>query len=340
MSLSRRWRLAVVAAVMALVVVGAELGARLLSPYLDEPLVWADETTQLKVAQMDERGCADLVIVGNSMARDDVQPALLEDALGVEAYNASLDAAGPSLLSRWVHEEVSPRLDPSTVVLALSSADLNDNSEAARAAQAGYDASVMGRDDAIGRLGAFATEHSDLVRYRVELRRPDAVWDALGRALRGDDPDQRDGTDPSLIGPDGEGLSRRALTYDGSSVSATFAQSQLLGDFVVGGAQLQSARALVDDLQDDGVEVVLVILPVTDDYQALHPEPETDMATFLRVVDDLADETGATVVDLHDAPYGDELFADTHHLNGAGSERLTRELADRLGDDLDRRCAT
>src|SRR5690606_40579241 len=97
-----------------------------------------------RATQTDARPCAELGVVGNSMARDDVVPSVLEDELGVEAYNAALDAAGPELLARWVDQQVQPRLDPSTVVLALSSADLNDNSEAGRAALDAYDASVMG----------------------------------------------------------------------------------------------------------------------------------------------------------------------------------------------------
>lgn len=317
---------------MALVVVGAELAARALSPYLPEPLVWPDETTQAKVAQMDDRRCADVVVVGSSTARDALVPSVLEDELGVRAYNASLDAATPELLGRWFDDEVAPRLDPTTVVVALTSADLNDNSAAGRSAVESYDASVMGRDDVVGRIGRFFTEHSALVRHRSQLRRPEELWKALGRARRGERTPDLDGA--GLIGADGEGRSRRNLTYDGSSVAASFAAEQLLDDYAVGGPQLESLRALVGRLRADGTAVVIVLLPVTDDFVDLHPHDD-DVARFVEAVHDL----GVPVVDRHAAGYDDALFADTHHLNAAGSDRLSREVAAAL-DDPRPRCAS
>lgn len=334
---SRGRRLLVVAVVMILVVVGAEVGARLLTPYLAEPLVWADPSTQTKIAQMDDRDCTDLVVLGNSMARDDIHPDRLGQALDAEVYNAALDAAGPDLLARWADEEVTPRLAPDTVVVALSSADLNDNSSAGGAAVDAYAASVMGRDDLVGRLGAWATEHSDLVRYRTELRRPSEVWAAIGRAVRGDEVDQGPDESP-VLGPNGEGLTRRDLVFDGDSVSATFARTQLLNDFSTGGRQLESARALVTDLQGDGADVVVVVLPVTDEYRSLHPDPDADLTRFRAAIDDLVTDTDARLVDFGDLAYPDELFADTHHLNGAGGERLTDELAGELEGRVESRC--
>jgi lysophospholipase L1-like esterase len=330
---SRRWRLALLGAVAVVVVAGAELGARALAPYLDEPLVWGDRATQVKAAQIDARGCADVVVVGNSMARDGIQPTVLGDELGVEAYNAALDAAGPTLVDRWLSDEVVPGLDPTTVVLAVSSIDLNGGSAAAAAAAESYDSSIMGRDDLVGRLGAWATEHSDLVRYRTELRQPTVVWDALGRARR-DEPAEHTSVAgiPGIIGPDGEGLSRRTLTFTGESVSAAFARDQLLNDFSIGSAQVQSTRELLTDLDDDGIDVVVVILPVTDEYVELHPHGADDVEAFLGAIDDVATDTGVRVVDLHDASYDHDLFADTHHLTAAGGERLSPELADALGD--------
>jgi hypothetical protein len=341
MQLTRRWRLALVGVVMVLVVLGAEAGARALSPYLDEPLVWGDRATQVKVAQIEARGCADVVIAGNSMARDGIQPAIVDADLGVATYNAALDAAGPALIDRWLSDEVVPELDPTTVVLAVSSIDLNGAGAAAAAAAESYDDSIMGRDDLVGELGAWATEHSDLVRYRTELRQPTVVWAALGRAVR-DEPVPHISTDgiAGIIGADGEGLSRRDLEFTGTSVSAAFARDQLLNDFAIGSSQVQSMRALLTELDDDDTDVVVVILPVTDEYVELHPGGADDFEAFLATVDEVAADTGTDVVDLHDAGYADELFADTHHLNGAGSERLSRELADALSGTVDTRCAS
>ena len=101
------------AAVAVLLV--AEGLARVLAPAMAEPEEWPDAATAVKVAQMDALDCADLVFVGNSMARDAFDPSQWSD---VGAYNAALDAATPEQLARWVPNEVVPRLDPSTVVWA------------------------------------------------------------------------------------------------------------------------------------------------------------------------------------------------------------------------------
>lgn len=331
--------------VAILVLAAGELGARALAPYLPEPLLWHDEATQVKAAQMDERaeadGCVPVVFVGNSMTRDALVPDAFTaaDPAGRRAYNAALDAATPALLERWVTEEVVPRLRPHTVVIGLSSFDLNDNADIAAAAVAAYDRAPLSRSDLWGRLQAPFLRWSDLIRYRTELRDPDVLGDAVARAWRRDTvPRPGPAGIPGILGADGQGLSRRDLRYTGSPTAQQFVREQLLNEYSTDGTQRQALERLVRDLQAGGVQVVLVVLPVTDDYVATHPHGETDMADFVEAVDRVAAGTGAHLVDARSLVTDTGSFADTHHLNARGAEALSASLPDLLPPAPDHGC--
>lgn len=330
---------AVIAAMVLLVLAAAEMSARALAPYLAEPLVWSDRSTQVKVAQMDRlarrAGCVDVAFVGNSMTRDAIDPRAYTaaDPQHRTAYNAALDAATPALLRRWTLEEVEPRLGPATVVLGLSSFDLNDNARIAASALESYSTATLSRDDVFGRLQAPFVEHSALFRYRTELRDPSQLWAGLQDARAGDRQERlsADGID-GIIGPDGEGLSRRELSYTGAVSIQRFAQTELLNDFHLGGAQVAAAEGLIEELQGRDVEVVLLLLPVTADYIELHPEGGADFQRYLVTARRLAERTGATLVEAQGWATGDEQFADTHHLNGDGALAFSAELPGLLAD--------
>lgn len=330
---------AVVAAMIVLVLVLAEVGARAFNPYLPEALVWSSDSTQVKVAQMDRlarrEGCVDIAFVGNSMTRDAVDPRTYTDAdpQHRSAYNAALDAATPALLRRWTLDEVEPRIHPATVVLGLSSFDLNDNARIAESALDSYRTATLSRDDFFGRLQAPFVEHSALFRYRAELRNPAELWAGIQRARDGERTERlsADGID-GVLGPDGEGLSRRPLSYTGSLGLQRFAQTELLNDFRMGGIQIAEATALIDGLADRDVEVVLLVLPVTEDYITVHPDEGADFQRFLVTARRLAEDTGATLVEAQGWADSDEQFADTHHLNGEGALAFSADLPGLIAD--------
>lgn len=329
MRATRRLLTFVGAGVVVLVV--AEGVTRVLSPALPAPEEWGDEATAVKVAQMDALGCADVVFAGNSVARDDFDPDAFASDGGRSAYNAALDAASPAQLERWLPDEVVPRLDPSVVVWAITSPDLNDASPAGQAALRSYDESVGGREDLVGRLQRPLIEHVALARYRETLASPPALWRGIGDRLAGDDADRPSPAGiPDVLGPLGQGLSRRPLEYvPDDPVVTTFARDQLLADFHVGGEQLAAAHDLIADLDARGVDVVLVLPPVTDEFVGLHPQGEESFADYRAAVASLSSDTGAPVIDL--TSYGDDSwFADTHHLNARGSDAITRILTTEL----------
>lgn len=341
----RRRRILLVAAAAIVVVLLAEAGARGLAPYLTEPQRYGDDATAVKVAQMEARGdaCTDVVLAGNSMGRDAFDPSAFQaaDPGRRRAYNASLDAASPELLERWVTNEAVTRLRPTTVVLTLASLDVNRSGPATRAALDAYEGAEQTRPDLIGRLGVAAGSISDLVAYRTALRDPAELEEAVER-LRAGEPALRpsvEGID-RVLGADGQGLSRRALQYRGEPGAKLFTREQLLKGWSLDEGQVDAAKVLIGDLRAEGIDVVLVVLPVTDDYIAQHPNGVADFDAFLGAADGIARDTGVPLIDLHDAAPV-ERFADTHHLNGDGTAWFSAELAarlDELGVDSPSRC--
>ena len=104
--------------------------------------------------------------------------------------------------------------------------------------------------------------------------------------------------------------------------------------FRMGGEQTDAAEELLRELAERDIDTAVVVLPVTQDYVDAHPGGAADFDAFLDLAEQIAEDTGARFVDLHDLIGEDELFADTHHLNGRGATELSRALPDLLGPDF------
>lgn len=334
-------RLLVSAAACLGVVLAAELTTRVIEPALPEAPRWPDRATQVKALQMAELGCADVVFAGDSMARDDLDPWTFSsaDPSGRTAYNAALDAATPSQLDRWLTERVLSELDPSTVVLAISSADLNEHSAAGTAALSAYESSVGGRPGLLGGLQRGLLDISALARNRDALRSPDELSAAVRDRLAGERAPRSTAEGvPGVIGRLGEGLSRRDRIDAGGAATRRFLTEQLLGDYEISRRETAALMTLIGHVRRAGSEPVLLVLPVTQDYVDRHTAGASDFQGFLDVMEEVAQATGTPLVDLHDSLPAPGYFADTHHLNGAGSRALTRLLVERLPEGPPSRC--
>jgi hypothetical protein len=328
---SHRWRIAAVVALVVLL--SGELAVRAAEPYFDAPEVWADQATAVKIAQLDDIDCADVVFVGSSMARDAFVPEVFSDADPAHraSYNAALDAASPQLLEHWVLDQVAPRANPGAVVIGVASFELNRGSTITVAAEEAYQRSAYSGTGFANRLEGWFTRQLALVRNRATLRDPSALASAWQRWRDGARADRPSSAGiPGVLAEDGHGLSRRERHYSPSADAQAFVEEQLLGDYAISTEQTDALERLIRSLRRDGVEVALVELPVTDDYLALHPRGADDDRDFQRAIRDLADRTGAVVVPRVDVP--DEAFADTHHLNGEGADQLSAALPGLLAD--------
>ena len=330
----RRPRAAAVVAVAVALVLVAELGVRWLEPALPAPRSWPSTAVATKVEQLEREaagGCTDVVFVGNSMSRDAFVPDVFEaaDPAPRSSYNAALDAASPSLLLRWVRDQVLPATRPATVVIGLASFDLNAAAATPRAALRSYDAAPFTSDGFAGRLeGAFARWLA-LVRNREALRDPETVLGAFVDRVRGRRAERptADGID-GVMAADGHGLSRRDLRFSGDDATIDRLQRQFLHPFEIGGGQVDALRELVDLIEEAGATPVVQLLPVTDEYVAAHPDGAQDVQEFRRAVTTALDGTGAVLIPPPPTPEG--AFADTHHLNGRGADAYSRGLPGRL----------
>lgn len=325
-----RRRLGALLIVAVLVVGSAEAATRWLEPALPRPAGWPDEATATKVAQLEDleaTGCTDVVFVGNSMARDDLVPRefTAADPLDRAAYNASLDAASPELLRRWVDDEVLPATEPALVVIGVASFDLNDEASTPAAALRAWDEAPYTATGLDGTLEEAFTRHVALVRNRTALREPSTVVEAVGDRLAGERADRpdADGID-GVLAPDGHGLSRRSLEFTADPATIARLRGQFLTPFDLGGRQANALRQLVDDVTETGAAVAVVVLPVTDEYAEAHPDGRRDVDAFRRLLETALDGSAATIIDTPDSP--PTAFADTHHLDGGGADAFTAAL--------------
>lgn len=316
------------------VFLAGEVSVRAIDGELPVVLDWHSPEAQRKVEQMDvleNEGGADVLFLGSSLANAGLVPEVfVTDAAaaghpGLVAYNAGLSAGMPRITKAWAEEVALPRLQPRMVLIGLSSFDFSDHPsidvfyDAFATSPAGQRA--LGEDGFLDRVDRWLDDRSELWRDKAVLRDPVTVFDAI----RGNGPPP----DPviELMGPDGR---------------TSYLQSQRFEDRVddggvgvpvdawtLGRRNPQELEAFVEGMQDDGTTVVLIDMPVTDDFVLAHPRDQIDYDVYLGQLRELADRTGATLIEkssLRDYA----LFADEVHLNIDGATRLTHEVVAEL----------
>lgn len=299
----------------ALVVLGAaEAAVRVAEPALAAPQRWSTQEAQYKVGQMRDVPPGGVVFAGSSMMD------MAGDAGRLpHAYNAALRGASLVMTEKWLELAVVPALRPRVVVLGVSTRELNANDGAqATTTERFLDAPAVrrltGRETALDRAERWGERFSALLRYRTVLRRPGDLF-AKGGAVEG-----------ATIGADGHDDSFRQRSYELDDAARSFFAREPLHDFAVGTAQLQSLRRTVEWLRRRGIDVVVVAMPVTADYAALHPGGTPTYEAAIARLRDTAVGAGARWVDVGIWPT--RLFADPMHVNGAGAARFTDRIAE------------
>lgn len=304
----------------ALLVLGtAEAAVRVAEPALAEPQRWSTQEAQYKVEQMRELPPDGVVFAGSSMM------GMAGDASRMpHAYNAALRGASLAMTEEWLELAVVPTLRPHTVVLGVSTRELNANDGAqATSTKLFLDAPAVrrltGRETVLDRAERWGEQVSALFRYRTVLRRPGDLFA------------KRDTVEGATIGADGHDDSFRRRSYELDDAGRAFFAREPLHDFAVGTAQLQSLRRTVQWLRDRRIDVVVAAMPVTADYAALHPGGTPTYEAAIGRLHDTAVRAGARWVDFGIWPT--RLFADPMHVNGAGAARFTDRIAELLSPE-------
>jgi hypothetical protein len=319
----RRGVLTIVASTVALLLVG-EVAARALDDNLPAPLRYHSLEAQVKVERMDQladAGGVDIAVVGTSIAYD-VDPSMFPPRAdgSPSAYNAALGSAVPALSAPWALDVVIPRLHPKVLLLGIGSFDVKANSGADLFADAFLE-SAGGRRDTdsqgvLDRASWWLDEHSALWEHRTELRDPENVVDAV----RGQDPEVDDRI-ASTTQPTG----RPSFGQDRSFEERILPGGGDVSNWTLGLDGVVHIQRLIRDARPHGVEVVLVNMPVTQDYIDRHPKGAEDYETYLGFMGAFAAEEGVTLLDFHEIS-DHQYFADEVHLNLIGAQLFTGQL--------------
>lgn len=315
--LSRRGLLRLVLAV-ALAFAAAEAGARLVEQtQTTPPLRWYDEAAQLRVEMMEERN-ADVVFAGTSMAQQAFIPSAFDASENSTSFNVGLPGAVPTVSGPWLTDVVMDRLSPTTVIWGLSSLDLS--SSYGDEPTAAWRNAPETRTDILGRIDTTLARQSAFIRMRSLLRRPDSLW-GNGADLRAEGFER----EHLLTGADGQRLGYDAeRTTEGERINRSRLQQ-----FSVDPDDVSALTESVRSLQDDGVRVVFVELPVAPAFVALHPRGSADYDLASAVIEDLAADLGVDHLGL-EAAWDNDDFADYTHLTADSAANFTASVTERL----------
>ena len=270
-----------------------------------------------------------VTFVGTSMVRRDVDAARVEKALkwpDTSVHNVALPGAQTTVVQRWLLEEVVPRLHPKVVVWGVSTLDFNsgrpdhpiDQYSAARASQRG----LFGDLDRALEVSA-VSKHRDALRDPYELKA--AAQDTATKYV------------------EHKALRARAtwkLEYDSKTPEQLkkmkanhliTVRDKQLKDFRVGDAEFAAFRDTITALQQQGIKVVIVIMPVPSDYLPLHPKGETQFKQWQQQITNEAVRLNVSVIDDLVRSMPDASFRDYEHLwPEPAREVFTPALAARL----------
>jgi len=295
----------------------AEASARFAEAAGPPILRWYDAATQLKVEQMDDLDRVDVIFAGTSVAWQGLVPEVFTgtDPEGRTAYNAGLAGGVPVVMEPWLLEEVIPRLHPDLVIWGLSSMDFStsygdDNLDRYRDALDSRAGPLAAIEQTTARL-------SSLVRYRTILRHPGALFGPERDAIETDFADAA-----AILGADGQ---RLRFQPDTGPDRARQIEARLV-DYRIDESDIQAIHRTVNALRDQGVEVLLVEMPVPDRYVSLHPEGVADTSRAHETITAISDVFDLPTIDLR---YGftDDDFVDFTHLDQTSTTSLTTRLA-------------
>jgi hypothetical protein len=269
-----------------------------------------------------------VVFLGSSTMDAAADPSLSSVGRQRGSYNASVGAGSLAMIDVWGRLLAVPVLRPDVVVVGIVSRELNPNDPEQRSNEAKFFDSkavhrLTGDERFLERVERRAADLSALVEYRSVLRQPSRVIDAL----RGDE--FRTGEFGEIVADDGQYEGFLEARFRGGPESTANIRARSLRDFEIGAGRVEILRRLLRFVADQGIDVIVVNMPVTDDYVSAHPNGAADYERAVDVVRRETDRAGATFLDIGVWP--DELFADVAHVNAEGSRQFMQVVDDAIG---------
>jgi hypothetical protein len=313
------------------VILLAELGVRLVEDRLPPTPDWFTPEYGLKQEQMAGLAArtdgASVVFIGSSVIDVSIDPTKIDAPVTADrpAYNAGLIGANLEMVDVWSGHVVEPALHPDVVVLAVSSRDVNRNGAGLESQTPNFYKlpavrRLLGTESILERVERRVSDVSRLVKHRNELRRP-------LEAIFGYDSPDRNLVDNAPLGQELHLLDVPAR-FD-PAVDSFFRAEPLL-NFVPSETQFGAMRRTIKRLQGAGVRVIVLDVPVTAQYIALHPRGAQDYLQYEVGLNILAAQTGAELVDT--GTWTQPAFSDPLHLNRLGADELTALVDQYLQD--------
>lgn len=333
-----RWISGVVGfgALIATLLLGAELGMRGIDARLIQPLRWHEWEAQAKAGQIDDlatKGGAPVVAVGTSAMHFALDPLQLRAELpgSPRIYNAALPGGIPRIMDIWTEQVVFPKLRPKLLLLGVNSTDVNDGGTQATFYRVFRDSKevrrLTGRSSVIEKMDYRISSWSALWRFRTWIRKPVTFvnWVQGDRPLNPGDAIKAFGLD----------ISRRRRAVDASPEKVQDfvdrRRNSWLRNYTIGGVESAALREIVERARNAGMKVVIVEMPIGDYYLRAHPNGEQDYLKFRQEIAALVRETGSSFLDAsRSVTPTPDYFADFVHLNGKGTTAFTSYLAKEL----------
>lgn len=278
-------------------------------------LRWHDYSAQLKVSQLETADTSfDTIIVGTSMAQQGLLP---EGFANRSTYNAGLNGGVPTVMEPWLIDHVLERLagggtepKPETVIWGLSSLDFS---------LAYGNATIEAFDDApstgtgpLAHLDQMVADRSEFVANRSVLRDPSA----LAGQERQDSVERYE----KALGALGSAGERRDYTTSVSLDRANEVRKRI-SPYALDVDDIAAVVRTIEDLEELGVEVILVELPVPPRFLELYENTDSH-AGFQRALAALSTELDVELISATGG-YDNSDFVDYTHLNEASAHRFT-----------------
>ncbi|MEQ8841154.1 MAG: hypothetical protein RIB98_09235 [Acidimicrobiales bacterium] len=306
----------------------SEGAARVVASSTPEAVRWYDEFAQHKIEQMDDLGDVDVVFAGTSMAWQAFVPSVFDEEAATTSYNAGLNGGTPEVMQRWLLEEVIPRTRPDTVVWGLSSYDFAPGYGTQQ--RDVYDNALATRNGWLASVEQQASQWSVLVRERTVLR---SLNDIAGARA-----DEREANRDDAVMHTGNG-GERLLFERNVTPEVQLVTEARLADYRIDPDDRALIVATIETLRTQGIEVVLVNLPVPDRFIDAHPRGLIDYRRVAPAVDEIATELDVRFLDLSGG-FTDDDFVDFTHLIERATRTFSVVAATAFASDRDDRGTT
>jgi hypothetical protein len=312
--------------VAAIVVfVGANAVVQVAERRLPNPETYYSPRAQTLVQEMDrlrDHGVrSDLLFAGTSQAARGIVPAVVGAELGMRwTGNVALPGSQATITKRWMLQEVEPRLHPRRVVWGISSIDFNGARPDPGLPH--YDAAIATRPGVLGAADKTFSSDVAIARHRSQLRDPYKLLTTLQQGKPRKPPPQ-----PlhNLLGP----IFKAPASAQGQQTELSYLSQTLLGHFRVTKNYLDAYRDTLEQLRRDGVDVAVVIMPVSSQFRASQPDGDAQYEAWKQLAMKTGKAAGAHIIDL-DRSMPDAGFSDYVHLTPDSARSWSAILAGKL----------